>query len=94
MQSKIVVTVLALAAEIERDFLRSRTREGMAAARAAGKTIGRPRGPATVHFLDAKRDEIARLTALGVPKVSIAKIVGASARSVTTHLQRYPKGNA
>ena len=40
--SKIVVTVLAMAAEIERDLLRERTRAALEARRAAGLPLGRP----------------------------------------------------
>jgi len=40
---KLVVTVLAAVAEMERDLLRERTRSGLAAARARGRHPGRPR---------------------------------------------------
>jgi len=43
INSKIITTVLGLAAEIERDLLRQRVREGQARARAAGKRLGRPK---------------------------------------------------
>lgn len=39
---KFMFTVLAGAAELEREMIRSRTREGMAAKRAAGVRLGRP----------------------------------------------------
>lgn len=44
IQSKVLVTVMGLAAEIERDLLRQRTREGIRRARENGKVIGRPKG--------------------------------------------------
>lgn len=92
MQSKIFTTVMALAAEIERDFLRSRTREGMAQARAAGKQIGRPAGPAKHHALDEYRTQIAELIAKEIPKTSICKLLGISKRALDTHINRQLKG--
>lgn len=44
IQSKVLVTVMGLAAEIERDLIRQRTKEGLKRALAAGKTLGRPKG--------------------------------------------------
>jgi putative DNA-invertase from lambdoid prophage Rac len=44
--SRLMVTMLAAVAEFERDLIRDRTRLGLRKARAAGKRIGRPRGPA------------------------------------------------
>jgi DNA invertase Pin-like site-specific DNA recombinase len=41
---KLLFTVLAAVAEIERDLIRERTLAGMARARASGKRIGRPKG--------------------------------------------------
>jgi len=92
MQSKIFVTVMALAAEIEREFLRSRTREGMAQARANGKQIGRPSGPAKTHTLDEHRTTIAALIQKELPKASICKLLGVTRRQLTTHLIRTQKG--
>lgn len=47
IQSKVLVTVMGLAAEIERDLLRQRTKEGLRIAVAKGKTLGRPKGRRT-----------------------------------------------
>src|SRR4029450_6988601 len=43
MQTKVMVTTLSLFAEIERDLIAERTKEGLAAARAKGRLPGRPR---------------------------------------------------
>lgn len=42
---KMVITVLAAITQFERDIIVQRTREGLAAARARGRTGGRPRVP-------------------------------------------------
>jgi DNA invertase Pin-like site-specific DNA recombinase len=46
MQSRIVAVVLALVAEIERDFISSRTKEALAKRKAEGMKLGRPVGGA------------------------------------------------
>ncbi len=54
-------------------------REGLAKARASGKTLGRPKGPLGVSRLsrlDEKEDEIRQFIELGVSKSAIAKITG------------------
>ncbi|UMG92836.1 recombinase family protein [Nocardioides sp. TF02-7] len=51
-QGKAMASMLATFAEFERDMISLRTREGLAAARAKGKRIGRPR-LATADVVDA-----------------------------------------
>ena len=61
-----------------------RTREALAAAKAAGKKLGRPKGVLGNSRLDTRKDEIMQLLALGVPKTTIAKITGVD-RSTLYH---------
>ena len=44
IQSKVMTTLFALFAEIERDLISERTREGLARAKASGRKLGRPKG--------------------------------------------------
>lgn len=44
LQTKVMVTLFGLFAEIERELISLRTKEALAAARAAGKRLGRPQG--------------------------------------------------
>jgi len=76
MQTKVMVTMFSLFAEIERDLISMRTKEGLAAAKASGKKPGIPRGVLGKSKLDGREDEIKRFLALGVSKASIAKITG------------------
>ena len=39
-----MTTLFALFAEVERDLIAERTREGLAGARAGGRKLGRPKG--------------------------------------------------
>ena len=46
IQTKVMTTLFALFAEVERDLISERTREGLAKARASGRKLGRPKGVA------------------------------------------------
>jgi DNA invertase Pin-like site-specific DNA recombinase len=76
MQTKVMVTMFSLFAEIERDLPSMRTKESLAVAKASGKKLGRPKGTLGKSKLNGKEDEIRRFLDLGVSKVSIAKITG------------------
>ena len=76
MQTKVMVTMFSLFAEIERDLISMRTKEGLAAARASGKKLGRPKGALGKLELGGREDEIRRFLALDISKASIAKITG------------------
>lgn len=84
LQSKVTVTLFGLFAEIERELISLRTKEGLAAARATGKRLGRPKGKLGRSKLSGKEDEIQRLLTLNVSKSSIAKITGVD-RSTLHH---------
>ena len=45
LQTKAMLTLFGLFAEIERDLIAERTKEGLIAAKAKGKRLGGPRGP-------------------------------------------------
>jgi DNA invertase Pin-like site-specific DNA recombinase len=78
MQSKVMVTLFGLFAEIERDLISERTREGLMAAKAKGHLLGRPKGSLGQSKLDGKESEIRRLLSKQVSKASIAKILEVS----------------
>jgi DNA invertase Pin-like site-specific DNA recombinase len=87
LQSRVIVTLFGLFAEIERALLSLRTKEALATARAAGKRLGRPPGARGKSKLDGKECEIQTLLALEVSKASIAKITGVD-RSTLYHFMR------
>ena len=84
LQSKVMVTLFGLFAEIERELISMRTKAGLAAARASGKRLGRPKGRLGQSKLNGKEEEIQRLLSLQVSKSSIAKITGVD-RSTLYH---------
>ena len=67
-----------------------RTKEGLAAAKASGKKLGRPKGILGKSKLDGREDEIRELLALDVSKASIAKITGVD-RATLYHFIRSRK---
>jgi DNA invertase Pin-like site-specific DNA recombinase len=71
-QGELMAMIFSIAAQIERDLISSRTKEGLRAARAKGRIGGRPKGPGKSK-LDAFRPEIEALLANGSQKVFIAK---------------------
>ena len=77
MQSK-VMTLFAPFAEVERDLISERTREGLAKARSSGKKLGRPKGSPGASRLAGKEHEIRHFLRLRVFKSAIAKNTGVS----------------
>ena len=45
LPTKVMIALFGLFAEVERDLISERTKEGLAAAKAKGKLLGRPKGP-------------------------------------------------
>ncbi len=78
LQTKAMIALFGLFAEVERDLIAERTREGLAAARAKGKRLGRPKGALGKSKLDGKEREIELLLRKHVSKASIARIVEVS----------------
>jgi len=88
IQDTIYITVLSLAAEIEKDFIQRRTRESLAKKKQEIKEngyfvsnqgnkitkLGRPRGEKGASKLDPHKAEIISFLAKGVNKASICKI--------------------
>jgi DNA invertase Pin-like site-specific DNA recombinase len=78
LQTKAMIALLGLFAEVERDLIAERTKEGLAAAKAKGKHLGRPKGAWGKSKLDGKEQDIELLPGKKVSKASIARIVAVS----------------
>jgi DNA invertase Pin-like site-specific DNA recombinase len=87
MQSKVMRTMLGLFAEIERDLISARTKEGLAAARAKGRLLGRPKGKGKSK-LDQYRPEIEALLKNGSRKTFIAARYGVTPVTLSNWLKR------
>jgi DNA invertase Pin-like site-specific DNA recombinase len=74
IQSKVLAFAFSLAAEIERDMICRRTKEGLARRKAEGFLLGRPRGRNnTVTKLTGREEEIKILLEYKVKKSAIAR---------------------
>lgn len=73
-----MIALFGLFAEVERDLISERTKEGLQAAKRRGQLLGRPKGAFGPSELDGKEVEIQKLLHENVSKSSIAKIVAVS----------------
>ena len=78
LQTKVMIALFGLFAEVERDLISERTKEGLATAKAAGKMLGRPKGTRGKTKLDGKEQDIQALLSKKVSMASIAKIMDVS----------------
>jgi len=78
MSSKIIVTLFSLFAELERDLVSVRTKEALAAKKAQGMKLGKPKGAIQASKFDKDRERIEELLRLGMSIRKIAKVLGYS----------------
>jgi DNA invertase Pin-like site-specific DNA recombinase len=64
---KVLITVFSMLAELERDFISERTKEGLRARVAKGIKLGKPKGTIQKSMYDADKEKILHLHQLGVP---------------------------
>jgi DNA invertase Pin-like site-specific DNA recombinase len=79
---RLLMHILGAIAEFERDLIRERTRAGLAAAKARGRTGGRP-----VQCGPEKAEAARLMIANGATVAVAASAVGVSRRSLYRHLQ-------
>jgi DNA invertase Pin-like site-specific DNA recombinase len=85
LQTKVTLELFELFAEIERALISERTKEGLAAARARGRLLGRLEGSLRASKLDGKEDKIRMLLGKWVSKASIAKILEVAPSTLLPH---------
>mgnify|MGYP000311784339 CR=1 FL=1 len=78
MNSKIIITLFSLFGELERDLVSVRTKEALAAKKAQGQVLGKPKGTIQKSKFDLHIDKIKELLELGLSVRKIAKVLGYS----------------
>src|SRR3990167_1745577 len=76
MNSKIIITLFSLFAELERDMISLRTKEALHAKRASGITLGKPKGTLQKSKFDKDVEKIKELLGYGLSGRKIAKVLG------------------
>ncbi len=75
-QTKLLLAIYSYFAEAEREYISIRTKQGLAAARARGMKLGRPKGSRNKSRpLDPFKEQIKELLEVGLNMASIRKIV-------------------
>lgn len=87
MQTKVLVSVFSLLAELERDLISERTKQALAAVKATGKKLGKPKGTIQGSKLDIHREEIKKLLEKKVAKAAIARIFGCSRQALIDYVK-------
>lgn len=90
IQTKTMVTMFGLFAEIERDLISQRTKQGLSAARERGKLLGRPKGKGKSK-LDEHKIEIEALLQNGTTKAFIARRYKTSLPNLYNWLEKIEK---
>ena len=74
--TKLLLAIYSYFAEAEREYISMRTKQGLAAARAKGKLLGRPKGSRSKNrILDPYREQIKEYLQMDLNLASIMKIV-------------------
>ncbi|MCP4358342.1 MAG: recombinase family protein [Chloroflexi bacterium] len=75
-QRKLLLAIYSYFAEAEREFISMRTKQGLAAAKASGKKLGRPKGSRDKErVLDPHREQIKEYLELGLSLSRIRTVV-------------------
>jgi DNA invertase Pin-like site-specific DNA recombinase len=78
MNSKIIITLFSLFAELERDLISVRTKEALASKKRSGITLGKPTGTIQKSKFDGDLPRIKECLAMGLSVRKIAKLLGYS----------------
>jgi DNA invertase Pin-like site-specific DNA recombinase len=89
LQSKVMITLFSLFAELERDLISLRTKEALAAKKSQGIRLGKPKGTIQASKFDPHRQTITELLRLGLSMRRIAKYLGyTDCRGLTTYINK------
>jgi DNA invertase Pin-like site-specific DNA recombinase len=89
--SSLLLAIYGYFAQTEREIISERTKQGLAAAKASGKKLGRPKGArAKKRVLDPFKEEIEKYLEVKVSQASILKIINTKLeKSISITTLRY-----
>ena len=76
MQSKVMITMFSLFAELERDLISARTREALASKKAQGIRLGKPKGTIQSSKFDKDVEKIKELLGYGLSVRKLSRVLG------------------
>ena len=76
MLSQIVIKMIKMMIDLEKDLMSIRTKEALSAKKLAGMNLGKPKGTIQKSKFDEQRDKIEELLAVGLSTRKIAKLLG------------------
>lgn len=89
IQSQILAFAFSLSAQIERDLISQRTREGLARRIASGQKLGRPMGGHNSKYkLTGKEEKIKAMLEAGTSKAEMARKLKVSRNTLAAFLSR------
>ena len=93
--SSLLLAIYGYFAQTEREIISERTKQGLAAAKASGKILGRPKGAKNKNrVLDPFKDEIKKYIKLGLMQTNILKIINSHLeKPISLTTLRYFIGN-
>lgn len=89
INSQVLAFAFGLSAQIERDLISQRTKEGLAWRKASGKKLGRKSGEKNTHYkLDKRAELIDKMLADGKSKAAICRKLKCHLVTLNNHLLR------
>lgn len=89
MNSKIIITLFSLFAELERDMISLRTKEALQSKKAQGIKLGKPKGTLQKSKFDKDVEKIKELLGYGLSVRKIAKVLGYSSHiAMNTYIKK------
>jgi putative DNA-invertase from lambdoid prophage Rac len=87
MQTRVVIAMFSLFGDLERDIITERTKAALAARKASGKRLGKPKGTLQESKLDPHRQQIMEFLEHGVAKSAIARMLGTSRTNLINYIK-------
>jgi DNA invertase Pin-like site-specific DNA recombinase len=89
IQSKVMVTLFSLFAELERDLISLRTKEALASKKAQSQLLGKPKGTLQRSKFDAQLPKIKELLGYGLSIRKLAKVLGCNGHvALNTYIKK------